>query len=165
MPVALVGVACRFPGGKDTEEFWVTLSEGVDAITRVPVDRWDADELYDNNPGAPGKLVTKEGGFLAHIDLFDPEVFAISAREAQQMDPQNRLLLEVTMEALLQGRQQPGVLAGSDAGVFVGAAGASDYSKLASLYGGALGLTEAASARISHAFKLDGPSVSVDTSE
>ena len=90
MPVALVGVACRFPGGKDTEEFWVTLSEGVDAITRVPVERWDADELYDNNPGAPGKLVTKEGGFLAHIDLFDPEVFAISAREAQQMDPQNR---------------------------------------------------------------------------
>ena len=100
LPVALVGLACRFPGGQDADAYWELLTQGVDAITRVPVDRWDADELYDPNPGAPGKLVTKDGGFLGHIDLFDPEMFGISVREAQQMDPQNRLLLEVTMEAL-----------------------------------------------------------------
>ena len=153
------------PGRRRCRRVLALLAQGIDAITRVLVDRWDADELFDPNPGAPGKLVTKEGGFLDHIDQFDPDFFALSVREAQQMDPQNRLLLEVTMEALLQGRQQPGVLVGSDAGVFVGAVGASDYSKLASMYGGALGPTEAASARISHSFALQGPSVSVDTSE
>eukprot|EP01047_Picozoa_sp_COSAG01_P024483 COSAG01_NODE_1514_length_10054_cov_14.063586_2_plen_821_part_00 len=165
-PVALVGVSCRFPGSKDTAAFWELLTSGADAISRVPADRWHADELYDPNPGAPGKLVTKDGGFVGHIDLFDPELFGISSREAQLMDPRSRLLLEVALEALLHGSQQPSALDGSDTGVFVGASGASDYSKLVSLHGGAShGATEAASARVSHSFGLHGPSVSVDTSE
>jgi acyl transferase domain-containing protein len=158
--IAVIGIACRVPGADGPHEFWQALASAVDSITNVPSDRWDADELYDSNPGAPGKIVNRAGGFLNHIDLFDPELFGISVRDAQLMDPQNRLLLEVTLESLLHGCQQPSILVGSDTGVFVGTCSGSDYTKLTSLYGGAMGgVSEAASARVSHSFGLEGPSV------
>src|SRR5204863_10091978 len=89
-PLAIIGVGCRFPGGKDPESFWETLRQGGDAITEVPAERWDIDAFYDSDPDAVGKMSTRYGGFVEHADLFDPEFFGISPREAAGMDPQQR---------------------------------------------------------------------------
>ena len=95
-PIAIVGMGCRFPGGADNPEaFWRLLRDGVDGITEVPADRWDIEKYYDPDPDAPGKMSTRQGGFLAQVDAFNPEFFGISAREAASMDAQQRLLLEV----------------------------------------------------------------------
>src|SRR5437588_1676716 len=91
-PIAIVGIGCRFPGGaRDPGSFWRVLVEGVDAITEVPADRWNARTYYDPAPGKPGKTQTRWGGFLPDIDRFDPQFFGISPREAAHMDPQQRL--------------------------------------------------------------------------
>jgi len=100
-PIAVIGIGCRFPGGaNDPDSFWRLLIEGRDTIVEVPPDRWDIDALYDPDPGSTGKMNTRWGGFLDGIDQFDPEFFGISPREATGMDPQQRILLEVTGEAL-----------------------------------------------------------------
>jgi hypothetical protein len=105
-PIAIIGIGCRFPGGADTpESFWQVLHDGVDTITEVPPDRWDIEEYYDPNPGSPGKMYSRYGGFLKHIDTFDPLFFGISPREATLLDPQQRVLLEVCWEALEQANQ------------------------------------------------------------
>ena len=93
-PIAIVSVACRFPGAPDPEAFWEMLSDGVDAIREIPDDRFDINEYYDPDPDAPGKIYTRYGGFLDGIDGFDPEFFGISPREAVWIDPQQRLVLE-----------------------------------------------------------------------
>ena len=92
-PVAVVGLACRFPGGADPERFWASLAGGVDATREVPPDRWDVDAFYDPDPDAPGKICTRRGGFLDRVDGFDPQLFGLAAREAVSLDPQHRLLL------------------------------------------------------------------------
>src|SRR4029077_4527720 len=100
-PIAIIGLACRFPGGAvNPEDYWRILRGGVDAITEVPSDRWNISDFYDSNPEAPGKMYSRWGGFLDSIDLFDAAYFGISPREATALDPQQRLLLEVTVEAL-----------------------------------------------------------------
>src|SRR5947209_13028213 len=100
-PVAVVGMGLRLPGGvNDPESFWRLLRDGVDAVTEVPADRWDADAFYDEDPAAEGKMYARWGGFLEKVDEFDAPFFGISAREADSLDPQQRLLLEVTWEAL-----------------------------------------------------------------
>lgn len=99
-PIAIVGMACRFPGSPNIDEFWKLLTEGRDAITEVPPDRWSIGEFYDEDPNAPGKMRTKWGGFIDHVDEFDPQFFGISPREAVQMAPQQRLMLELAWEAL-----------------------------------------------------------------
>ena len=99
-PIALVGLACRFPKAPDARAFWQVLQQGMDCVTRVPGDRWDADLYYDPTPGVAGKIVTREGAFLDSVDRFDPHFFAISPREAGQLDPQQRLLLELAWKAL-----------------------------------------------------------------
>src|SRR5262245_44706037 len=130
-PIAIIGMGCRFPGGADNPEaFWRLLQNGVDAISEVPRDRWEIDRYYDPDPLAPGKMSTRWGGFLTDgLDQFDPHFFGISPREAIDLDPQHRLLLEVSWEALEQAGQAPDRLAGSRTGVFVGIC-SSDYAQI-----------------------------------
>ena len=128
--IAIIGMACRFPGGAVTpEQFWQVLHEGVDAIGEVPADRWNIDAFYDPDSAAPGKMQTRWGGFLRDVDLFDPQFFGIAPREAAFMDPQQRLLLEVSWEALERAGQAPDSLSGSKTGVFVGVS-TNDYMQL-----------------------------------
>src|SRR6266700_2660736 len=100
-PIAIIGAGCRFPGGIETPEaLWRVVRDGVDKVSEVPPDRWDADAYYDPDPETPGKMVTRRGGFLSQVDRFDPLFFGISPREAATMDPQQRLLLETALEAI-----------------------------------------------------------------
>jgi acyl transferase domain-containing protein/aryl carrier-like protein len=170
-PLAIVGMAFRFPGGADDpESFWRLLRDGVDAIAEVPPDRWDADAYYDPDPDAPGKMVTRWGGFLEGIDRFDARFFGISRREAVSMDPQQRLLLEVGWTALESAGLAPDHLAGSSTGVFVGISG-NDYARRVAAagaagidaYAGTGSVLSAAAGRISYALGLHGPSLAVDT--
>ena len=128
-PIAIVSVACRFPGAPDPEAYWELLSGGVDAIQEIPEDRFDVNEYYDPDPEAPGKIYTRYGGYLDSIDGFDPEFFGISPREAVWMDPQQRLMLEIAWEGLERAGYSPASLRGSRSGVFVGVA-ANEYSQL-----------------------------------
>jgi acyl transferase domain-containing protein/acyl carrier protein len=171
-PLAIVGMACRFPGRADTpESFWRMLAGGVDAITEVPLDRWDAEALFDPRPEAPGKTYARHGGFLADVAGFDPEAFGISPREAASLDPQHRLLLEVAWEALEDAGHDPSGLRGSRGGVFVGI-GVDDYAKLQmaagtldgiDAYSGTGNAFSCAAGRLSFVLGLHGPSLAVDT--
>ncbi|MGD0899790.1 MAG: polyketide synthase, partial [Thermoguttaceae bacterium] len=169
-PIAIVGMACRFPGGaSDPASYWRLICDGVDAIRQTPPDRWDADAFYDPDPAAPGKMTTRCGGFLEGIDEFDNHFFGISDREASRMDPQHRMLLELAWEALEDAGLPPGLLRGSRTGVFVGIA-VSEYGMIlnrdlsqadaAAATGGSLCL---AANRLSFAFGWKGPSVALDT--
>src|SRR4051794_30789171 len=97
-PIAIVGLACRFPGARDKDAYWRLLIEGVDAISEVPRARWDVDAYYDPDPETPGKMSTRWGGFIDDIDKFDAAFFAITPREAADLDPQQRLLLEMSWQ-------------------------------------------------------------------
>ena len=108
-PIAVVGVGCRFPGNvTGPESFWQLLTNGGDAITEVPADRWDVDAFYDPDPSAPGRMTTRWGGFIPDAGGFDADFFGIAPREATAMDPQHRILLEVAWEALEHAGIPPG---------------------------------------------------------
>ena len=129
-PIAIIGMGCRFPGGADTPAaFWRLLSNGVDAITEVPKNRWDIDAYYDAAPEAAGKTYARHGGFLAGLEDFDPQFFNIAPREALKLDPQQRLLLEVSHEALEDAGIPGERVAGTATGVYVGISSA-DFSQL-----------------------------------
>ena len=109
-PVAVIGMACRLPGGIDSpEQLWEALLRGDDLVTEVPPDRWDADEYYDPEPGVPGRSVSRWGAFLDDVAGFDSEFFGISEREATAIDPQHRLLLETSWEAIEHAGLDPAV--------------------------------------------------------
>src|SRR5689334_24709956 len=113
-------MACRLPGGNDTpERFWDLLCAGRDAITEVPGNRWDAQSWFDPDPSAPARAATKCGGFIDGIDGFDAGYFGILPREAERMDPQQRLFLEVALEACDDAGLTRERLSGSRAGAFV----------------------------------------------
>jgi acyl transferase domain-containing protein/NADPH:quinone reductase-like Zn-dependent oxidoreductase/acyl carrier protein len=170
-PIAIVGAGCRYPGGVETPEaLWQLVRDGVDAVSEVPADRWDADAYYDADPKAPGKMVTRRGGFLGQVDRFDAQFFGISPREAVTMDPQQRLLLETACEALESAGLATDRLAGSATGVFVGIT-TSDYGQLlrqggaehSDVYSATGSALNAAAGRISFTFGFQGPCVAVDT--
>ncbi|MCV7412129.1 polyketide synthase [Mycobacterium florentinum] len=168
---AIVGYAARFPGAADADEFWDVLRDGRDAISEVPQDRWDVDEFFDPEPGAPGKVVTRRAGFVDDVTGFDAPFFGMSTREVRLMDPQHRILLETAWRAVEHSGTAPTALANSNTGVFVGLA-THDYLGMASdeltypeieAYM-AIGTSSAAAAgRISYRLGLQGPAVAVDT--
>ncbi|MEO6794210.1 MAG: type I polyketide synthase [Mycobacterium sp.] len=120
-PIAVVGIGCRFPGDSaGPDAYWDLLAGGRDAITEIPSDRWDADEYYDPDPLAPGRMSSKWGGFIPDAAGFDADFFGISPREAEAMDPQQRLMLEVAWEALEHAGMSPQNLSGVRAAVMMG---------------------------------------------
>lgn len=120
-PIAIVGLAFRFPGDLDTEEgLWQALKEGRDLVTEIPADRWATKELQHGRRKEPGRSITFSAGARSRIDEFDAGFFGISPREAAWMDPQQRMLLELAWEALENAGQKPADLAGSDCAVYVG---------------------------------------------
>ena len=168
-PIAIIGIGCRFPGADGPAEFWQLLADGVDAISEVPPDRWDADEFYDPTGTTPGTATTRWGGFLDQVDQFDPEFFGISPRESARMDPQQRLLLEVSAEALDDACQVPERLAGSRTGVFIGIS-TYDYGQFqlgeldaADVYTGTGSSLSIAANRLSYIYDFRGPSMAIDT--
>src|SRR5579875_2562285 len=169
-PIAVIGMACRLPGGIDSPELlWEALLRGDDLVTEIPPDRWDADEYYDPEPGVPGRSVSKWGAFIDDVAGFDADFFGISEQEATAIDPQHRLLLEVSWEAAEHAGLSPARLAGTRTGVYVGL-GHNDYQLVAAdahaLEGpyGFLGNGYCmGSGRISYALGVHGPALTVDT--
>ena len=169
-PIAIVGMGCRLPGGANTPEgLWRLLCDGIETAREVPSDRWKVDAWYDPDLSATAKTVTKRGSFLDHIDNFDSDYFGVTPREADRMDPQQRLFLEVAIEALDDaGLTQP-ALAGTRTGVYV-ASYHNDYAHLQ--YGDPEAidprtltgtLHSVLANRLSWFLDLHGPSVSIDS--
>ncbi|OBH58725.1 type I polyketide synthase [Mycobacterium sp. E2479] len=169
-PVAIIGVACRLPGGIDSpDRLWDALLRGDDLITEIPADRWNAEEYYDPEVGVPGRSVSKWGSFLDDVAGFDYEFFGIEEREATAIDPQHRLLLETSWEAVEHAGLNPANLAGSRTAVYVGLSH-DDYLSMAAdtdLQEGAYAFLSnsrsMASGRIAYAMDLRGQAITVDT--
>lgn len=169
-PIAVIGMGCRLPGGIESpQRLWEALRSGADLVTEVPPDRWDAEEFYDPEPGVPGRSVSKWGGFLDDVSGFDAEFFGIAEREATAIDPQHRLLLEASWEAIEHAGIDPATLAGTQTGVFVGMTH-NDYQLVAAeaeAIAGPYGFTGSnyglASGRIAYHLGAHGPACTVDS--
>ena len=169
-PIAIIGIGCRFPGGaNDPQTYWSLLRDGIHAISEIPTSRMDVETYYDPRPATPGKMMTRWGGFLDHIDQFDASFFGIAPREAERLDPQQRLLLEVAWEALEDAGQLPDQLKGSRTGVFTGL-WLNDFESrlfadpsMADFYMTTGSGRYSASGRVSYFLGLQGPSITIDT--
>ncbi|WP_405914935.1 type I polyketide synthase [Streptomyces sp. NBC_00728] len=170
--IAVIGLACRLPGAAGPADFWRLLSEGADAVTDVPPDRWDAVAAGDADPSAPGRTDIRRGGFLDRIGHFDAGFFGVSPKEAAAMDPQQRLVLELAWEALEDAHVRAGTLRSTRTGVFVGAIW-DDYATLHHRSGltaisphTVTGLHRSIIAnRVSYFLGLNGPSLTVDSGQ
>lgn len=169
-PIAIVGMSCRLPGASNLANYWNLLSNGIDAVSEVPADRWNINNLYHPDISKAGKMNTRWGGFISDIDLFDPYFFGISPREAAHIDPQQRLVLELCWQALEDAYILPNSLKSSPTGVFLGAMW-SDYMMLMHQHDIVSFATYSAtgqdlsliSARVSYTFDFQGPSLVVST--
>ncbi len=172
-PIAIIGTACRFPGGVDTpESYWEFLRGSIDGRVEIPKERWDNDRYYNPDPEAPGQIYVRHGYFLQQqVDQFDPSFFGISGAEANKMDPSQRLLLEVSWEALENAGISPRSLKNSDTGVYIGQC-FNDYTligidalpnNLADFYLGLGTAMNTSSGRVAYVFGLQGPTFTLDT--
>ncbi|MGZ4583088.1 MAG: sulfolipid-1 biosynthesis phthioceranic/hydroxyphthioceranic acid synthase [Mycobacterium sp.] len=168
-PVAVIGMACRLPGGINTPDlFWEALLRGDDFVKEIPGERWDVDYYYDPEPGVPGRSVCKWGSFLDNVGDFDPEFFGITEKEATAMDPQHRLLMETAWEAMEHAGLTKDTIA-EETGVFVGL-NYGDYQFVHAAtdafdgpYGNPGTISCMASGRVAYALGLHGPASTVDT--
>ncbi len=170
-PIAIVGIGCRFPGANSLNEYWDLLVQAKDAITEIPPDRWDANAYYHPDYNVKGKINVKWGGYLTDVDKFDAAFFSVPPMEALRMDPQQRMLLECTYQAMEDAGIDIESLAGENVGVFVGIS-AHDYGDICmtptehvyldgkTISGGSVSI---AANRISYTFDFRGPSFAVDT--
>lgn len=171
-PIAIIGMGCRFPMSKNPESYWNVLADGVDTMREAP--DWHRDYLepyYSAKSGVPGDVYARQGGFLEQsLAAFDADFFRISPLEASSMDPQHRLLLEVTWEALEYAAIVPESLSGSSTGVFIGIC-SNDYAwqlvkkdpRLTDVYIGSGNAYSPAAGRISYLLDVHGPCMAVDT--
>ena len=171
-PIAIVGMACRFPDAENLQQYWDLIRRGGNATRPIPEDRFPVDFLFDSDYDAPGKMVSKWACLLETLGDFDPKFFGIAPREASRMDPQQRMLLEVSWQAMEHAGILPSQLSKTPTGVFMGVSQV-DYVKLVGQYDDFLKLIDAhtgtgtslsiSSNRLSYVYDFSGPSGSVDT--
>ncbi|MEP1205831.1 MAG: SDR family NAD(P)-dependent oxidoreductase [Rhizobiaceae bacterium] len=171
-PIAVVGMGCRYPGGVRTpDDFWELLSSGRDILRDIPSERWDVDAHYDPEMTVPGKMYVRQGYYLDDIDQFDPQFFGLSPREAESLDPQQRMVMEVSWETLEHAGIAPSKLQGGKTGVFVGQYW-DDYSsqriystdnREIDRYAQLSALRGLTAGRICHILDSHGPAIQLDT--
>jgi 3-oxoacyl-(acyl-carrier-protein) synthase/SAM-dependent methyltransferase/acyl carrier protein len=169
-PVAIIGMAVRLPGGVTSpERFWKALAEGEDLVTTIPPERWSAGAYWSSDAQQPGTMYDIHGGFLSDIDAFDADFFGIHSREAASMDPQQRILLELTWEALERARIDPRSLMNTQTGIYLGLSN-SDYARLLTEraveidgYTGVGAAASVAAGRIAYFLGTHGPALVIDT--
>ncbi|WP_414588368.1 type I polyketide synthase [Scytonema sp. PCC 10023] len=167
--IAVIGIGCRFPGANDYEEFWLNLEQGVNSISEIPPQRWDVQKYYSPNPQERNKSISKWSGLIEASDEFDAQFFGISPREAKMLDPQQRLMLELSWSCLEDAGYSPSQLSGSPVGVFIGACNYDSilfFNQDQENIEGHIGTgtwTCMIPNRISYFFDFRGPSVPVDT--
>ncbi|MGY4712888.1 sulfolipid-1 biosynthesis phthioceranic/hydroxyphthioceranic acid synthase [Mycolicibacterium sp. CBM1] len=170
IPVAVIGMACRLPGGIDSpEQLWEALLRGADLVTEVPHDRWDSDEYYDPETGVPGRTASKWGAFLDDVAGFDHEFFGVNEQEAAALDPQHRLLLETSWEAMEHAGLTPEAVRDSLTGVFTGLTHydyqvvSAECDAMVGPYGFSGNTFSMAAGRIAYSLGVHGPAMAVDT--
>lgn len=163
--VAVLGMACRFPGADGYRQFWRLLAQGGDSIREIPAERWRAGDFYSRDLGAANAAVSKWGGFLDRVDEFDNRFFSISAREARAMDPRQRVLLEEVWRALEDSALPLESLRSGKTAVYVGMMSLGEGPVAAAVdgYAGSGGAGCMLANRVSHFFDFHGPSLSIDT--